>query len=68
MATHSPGPTKQSASLDQFLGLITNASNDSLPEGASPLNWDVDFVTGSVYTRQGLVSAYTLCYTGRANV
>lgn len=55
---HNP-QGQQSAVLDSFLGLITNASPDSLPEGASPLNWDVDYVTGSVFTRPGLVSAYS---------
>lgn len=49
----------QSAPLDQFLGLLTNIGPESIPEGGSPLNWDVDFITGSVFTRDGLVSVYT---------
>lgn len=50
----------QSATLDQFLGLVTIASPDSIPEGSSPLCWDVDFDIGSVKTRPGLVSRYIL--------
>lgn len=30
-----------------------------LPEGASPLNWDVDFIIGAVKTRAGLSNVYT---------
>lgn len=56
---HTP-QGKQSAVLDQFLGLVTNASPESLPEGCSPLCFDVDFVTGSVFTRAGLTSVYVL--------
>jgi hypothetical protein len=52
---------QQSATLDAFLGLLTNVSPDSVPEGGSPLNWDVDYVTGSVGTRPGLVSHYHFC-------
>lgn len=50
---------KSSVTLDQFLGLVTNASPESLPEGASPMTWDTDFVVGSVFTRAGLVDVYT---------
>ena len=50
----------QSCTLDSFLGLFTNASPESLPEGAAPLAWDVDFIVGEVFTRPGLVSMYTL--------
>jgi len=50
---------KQSVVLESFGGLITNASPDSIPEGVSSLCFDVDFVTGSVFTRAGLVSRYT---------
>jgi hypothetical protein len=51
---------QQSAVLDAFLGLITNCGPESLPEGASPLTWDTDYITGSVFTRPGLVSVYTV--------
>ena len=46
------------ASLDTLAGLITFANAQDLPEGASPRNWDVDFVVGSVFTRPGLQSVY----------
>ena len=60
MSAHSP-QGKQSVFIDAFLGLITNAPPESLPEGASPLNWDVDYIVGDVFTRPGLVSVYTFC-------
>src|SRR5665213_1515794 len=40
-------------------GLITFAKPESLPENASPRNWDVDFEVGDVHTRPGLVSVYS---------
>lgn len=56
-------PTSQQAVvLDSFLGVVTNAAPESLPEGASPMAWDVDFTIGDVFTRAGLVSAYSFCY------
>ena len=59
-----PGPTgQQSVPLDAFLGLVTNAAPESLPEGASPMNWDVDFTIGNVFTRPGLVDTYSFCYS-----
>ncbi len=48
-----------SVALDSFLGLVTNFAQESLPMGASPLNWDVDYIAGSVFTRAGLISEYT---------
>lgn len=50
-----------SVTLDSFLGLVTNFSPESLPMGASPLNWNVDFIAGGVFTRPGLVSKYSFC-------
>lgn len=47
---------KQSIALDNFGGLITEAPPESLPEGASPLTWDCDFLIGAVTTRPGLQS------------
>lgn len=58
MALHEP-QAKQSVTLDQFLGLVSNASPESLPEGASSMTYDVDFIVGSVFTRPGLTSVYT---------
>lgn len=49
---------KNSVILSSFGGLVTEASPSDLPEGASPLNWDVDFLVGSVLTRPGLSSVY----------
>lgn len=44
--------------LTAFLGLYTEASPESLPEGASPLTWDTDFVIGGVKMRPGKQSAF----------
>jgi hypothetical protein len=52
------------ATLDTMGGLITNCNPQDLPEGASPRCWDVDFITGSVFTRAGLQSAYS--YAGQS--
>lgn len=46
-------PPYQSVPLSEFLGLYTEASPESVPEGASPLCWDVDFVIGGVKMRPG---------------
>ena len=40
-------------------GLVTLASPDSLPEGASPRTYDTDFLVGLVATRSGLTSVYS---------
>lgn len=56
---HTPTPAKQSVVLDSFLGLVTNAPPESLPEGASPWTQDTDFTIGDVFQRPGLVSAYS---------
>jgi hypothetical protein len=53
----------QSVTLDAFLGLVTNFAPESLPMGASPLNWDVDYIAGEVFSRPGLVSMYSFCYS-----
>ncbi len=50
---------QQSVFCEAFLGLVTNAAPESLPEGASPLNWDVDYLVGNVFTRPGLDYVYT---------
>jgi hypothetical protein len=51
------------ASLDTFGGLVTLASPENVPEGASPRCFDVDFIVGSAFTRPGLVSVYTYSTT-----
>lgn len=45
--------------LTTWGGLVTLAGPDSLPEGASPRCYDVDFLVGSAHTRDGLRSVYT---------
>ena len=50
-------PPLISVPLTAFLGLFTEASPDSLPEGVSPLNWDCDFDIGLVTIRPCLQSA-----------
>lgn len=52
------------APLSTFGGLVTLASPDSLPEGASPRCYDNDFLVGQTKTRDGLTSVYT--YSGAA--
>jgi len=52
--------SKQSVPLETFGGLVTNAGPESLPQGASPLCFDCDFIVGSVFTRAGLLSKYTV--------
>ena len=47
---------KQSVTLDNFGGLVTEAPPESLPEGASPLTYDCDFPIAAVTTRPGLQS------------
>lgn len=47
---------KQSVTLDNFGGLITQAPPEALPEGASPLTWDCDFPIGAFTTRPGLAA------------
>lgn len=50
---------KQSVVLDAFLGLITNAPPEALPEGSSPWCQDSDFTVGDVFTRAGLIAKYS---------
>jgi len=50
-------------SLSVFGGLCVELAASDLPEGASPLNYDVDFLVGSVKVRDGFQAQYTLCYT-----
>lgn len=44
--------------LSSFGGLTTLAPSETLPDGASPRCYDVDFLAQSVFTRSGLVSVY----------
>lgn len=49
-------------SLTILGGLCTETAPSDLPEGASPLNYDVDYLVGSVKTRDGLQSVFTLWF------
>jgi hypothetical protein len=40
-------------------GLCSEMAPSDLPQGASPLNFDVDYDVGRVRTRDGLESVYT---------
>lgn len=50
--------------LDMFGGIVSTARPESLPEGASPRNNDVDFVVGRFTQRPGTQSVYTNVLTG----
>lgn len=45
--------------LKTWGGLVTLASPDSIPEGASPRCYDNDYIVGQTGTRSGLKSVYT---------
>ncbi len=51
------------ASLDTMGGMVTLADARDIPEGASPRCQDVDFLVGSVFTRDGLQSIYAFATT-----
>ena len=53
-----------SVPLSAFLGLYTEASAVDLPEGASPLTWDTDFIVGSALMRPGIQNAYSFAGGG----
>ena len=54
---HAKGYSDVTLSL--FGGLVPEMSPRDLPEGASPLNQDVDYQIGAVFTRAGLSPVYT---------
>ena len=56
---HALAQSIGNATLDTLGGLITASRAIDLPEGASPRNHDVSFLTGSVASRPGLESIYT---------
>ena len=60
-------PDLQTAPLDTFGGLFTGASPDSLPEGASPRLYNVDFLVGGVGTRPGLDPLFTYSGNNQTN-
>ena len=59
-------PAYKTVVLDKFLGLFTGSSPESLPEGASPLAINDDFVVGGVLPRPGTRNAYSFKVSGFA--
>lgn len=69
MASNVKDPPYKTVDLGRFLGLFTEASPESLPEGASPLSLNDDFTIGGVLPRPGTKSVFTLSetfYSGNA--
>lgn len=56
---HGPGTGSGSITLDAFGGLVSVASPNALPEGASPRTYDTDYIIGDVLTRDHLESRYS---------
>ncbi len=56
---HNINPAVQSVSLDTYGGLVAFIRPENLPEGASPRNYDMDFLVGSAQTRAPLQSVYS---------
>ncbi len=52
-------PAVQSVGLDTYGGLIAMIRPEDLPEGASPRNYDMDFLVGNAQTRAPLQSVYS---------
>lgn len=59
---HRPSQKTAEISLTILGGLCTETAPSDLPEGASPLNHDMDYLVGSAKTRDGLQSAFTLWF------
>jgi hypothetical protein len=58
-------PAVQPVPLENYGGLVTLARPENVPEGASPRNYDMDYVVGSAQTRQPLENVYSF---GDSNV
>lgn len=56
---HNVTPALAPVPLEALLGLVTLASPDSLPEGASPRCHDNDYLVGETHLRPGTTSVYT---------
>jgi len=56
---HGTSPGEVSIPVTVIGGLVTLANPDSLPMGASPRNYDFDYLVGGGQTRPGLTSVYT---------
>ena len=57
---HGSAPASAPVSVDSFGGLVTLADPSSVPAGASPRNYDRDFLVGSTIMRAGLTNAYSV--------
>ena len=56
---HGSSPAEVPIPITTIGGLVTLASPDTLPMGASPRNYDWDYLVGGGQTRPGLTSVYT---------
>lgn len=56
---HGTSPNEVPFPVGTIGGLVTLANPDTLPQGASPRNYDWDYLVGSGKTRPGLTSVYT---------
>ncbi len=56
---HGSSPAEVPIPITTIGGLVTLASPDTLPMGASPRNYDWDYLVGEGQTRPGLTSVYT---------
>lgn len=61
---NNPSGQKANVTLSTIGGLCVETDDTDLPEGASPRNWDMDYLIGSALTRPGLSSVFT--YDGLA--
>jgi hypothetical protein len=55
---HGTAPGQVPVPVTSIGGLVTLARPETLPEGASPRNYDWDYLVGSGKTRDGLTSVY----------
>ncbi len=56
---HGTSPAEVPLPVTGIGGLVTLANPDTLPSGASPRNYDWDYLVGGGQTRPGLTSVYT---------
>ena len=56
---HGTSPAEVPIPVTVIGGLVTLANPDSLPIGASPRNYDWDYLVGGGQTRPGLTNVYT---------
>jgi len=56
---HNITPGSQAVPLETYGGLVTLTKPNNVPEGASPRNYDMDYLVGSAQTRAPLQSVYS---------